>query len=105
MARIGSQGRLLIPKELTDLLKMSGVIGVFWDEEENKIYLNHKEKSKEEFCIYFRKLDNKNRICLPEHILKMIGADRKSEFVIAVKKQRIYIFKAGKKEDEISYGD
>ncbi|MBO5478175.1 MAG: hypothetical protein J6A04_00350 [Clostridia bacterium] len=99
MAKIGSQNRLLIPKELTDLLKISGTVGIFWDEAEKKIYLNHIEKCEEEFCICVRNIDNKNRICLPNNILSLIGANRKSEFVIAVKKYRIYIFKAEENRD------
>lgn len=94
MAKIGSQNRLLIPTELTSLLGMSGTVGIFWDEEEKKIYLNHLNKKNEEFCIITRKIDNKNRICIPDNVLELINASRTSKFVIAVKKHRIYIFKA-----------
>jgi hypothetical protein len=92
MAKMRSQNRLLIPKELTDLIKLYGKVGVFWDEEEKKIYLNHLEKE-EEFCILVRRIDGKNRICLPDSILSLIKADRTSEFVIGLKNHRIYIFK------------
>jgi hypothetical protein len=93
MAKMGSQNRLLIQKELTDLIKLSGEVGVFWDEKEKKIYLNHLEKE-EKFCILVRHIDSKNRICLPDSVLSLIKADRTSEFVIALKNHRIYIFKS-----------
>lgn len=99
MAKIGSQGRLLIPRDLTDLLKISGKVGVFWDEKESKIYLNCLEKSNDEYCICVRTIDNKNRIALPENILKLMNGDRSSKFVIAVRNGRIYIFKVGKENE------
>lgn len=94
MAKIGSQNRLLIPRELTDLLKLSGKIGVFWDAEEKKIYLSNVENCEQEYCIGIRSIDAKNRIILSEHIIKLIKANRKSEIIVAVKNHRIYIFKS-----------
>ena len=93
MAKIGSQNRLLIPKDLTNLLKIDGRVGIFWDNNEKKIYLDSLDNNQANFCICVRNLDNKNRICIPDNILSLIEADRTSKFVIAVKKHRIYIFK------------
>lgn len=93
MATIDREGRLSIPKELTSLLGLSGEVGIFWDEEENKIYLNHLEKKEEEYCVSIRTIEGKNRICIPDYVLKLISATQKSKFVIAVKKHRLYILK------------
>ena len=93
MAKIGSQNRLLIPRELTQLLEIEeGEIKLYWDNEEKAIYLTNIEQ--EDYYVGARTLDNKNRIPISQNILGLIGVNVSSELVIAVKKKRIYIFKA-----------
>lgn len=93
MAKIGSQNRLLIPRDLTNLLKLHGKIGIFWDREEKALYLNKLEETNNDFLICIKSLDNKNRISLSQKILKLIEANYSSEFIIALRKKRIYIIK------------
>ena len=92
MAKVGSQNRLLIPRDLTHFLNIEeGEVKLYWDNEEKGIYITNKEQ--EDFLVGIRTLDNKNRIPISRTILGLIGANVSSELVIAVKKKRIYIFK------------
>lgn len=94
MARIGSQNRLLIPNDLTTLIKLEqGKIGVFWDDEQKRLFLDKLENAENQDCIAIRTLDNKNRICLSKDILQLIGADYSSEMAIVLRNKRIYLFK------------
>ena len=92
MAKVRSQNRLLIPRDLTHFLKIEeGEVKLYWDNEEKGIYITNEEQ--EDFLVGIRTLDNKNRVPISRTILGLIGADVSSELVIAVKKKRIYIFK------------
>lgn len=97
MAKIGSQNRLLIPRDLTQLTHISeGKVGIYWDKEENTIYIDKCDAiEKDGYCIAVKTLDNKNRIPISRNILELIDADFSSKFVIAVRKKRIYILKQG----------
>ncbi len=93
MARIGSQNRLLIPSELTRLVNLEGKVGVYWDDALKAIYLS-KLDLENEYYIGSRIIDNKNRIGIQTHFLELLDANVDSEFVIALKNHRIYIFKS-----------
>lgn len=95
MAKVGSQNRLLIPRDLTQLIHIEeGKIGIYWDKDEKTIYIDNVDETQETYCVAIKTLDNKNRIAISRTILDLIDADFSSKLVIALKNKRIYIFKA-----------
>lgn len=95
MAKVKSQNRIQIPGEIMKLVPIAqGDVGIYWDKEENEIFINSLTEREDKYCVAVRRLDYKNRIMLSQDILGLIGATTSSELVIAAKKQQIYIFKA-----------
>ena len=95
MPKVDKQCRLLIPRDLINLIKLDqGTIGVFFDREENAIFITHLIEETDNYCISVRVLDEKNRIVVNKRILDLIGANKNSELVISARRGRIYIFKS-----------
>ena len=92
MAKMDTKNRLQIPSSLINELHLSSKVGIFWDTDEKSIYLSDLTDCSNEFCLEVRHLDSKKRVTISERLLNLIDSDYSSLFVIALRKNRIYIF-------------
>lgn len=99
MSILDNQHRILIPKDLLDIVSIPLDINVSinYDFDTNSLYLDLFNLSSAISCVGLRKIDSKGRIIMSKNLLELIDANYTSKLIVYVRYERIHISKLQEK--------